>query len=412
MAKCHYRQLLLWITASAAVNTLENYAKVVEDKEVQVKNLTSKSLQVIPHCEDSRSIAKLLVKENQITLNEEDQRALTTYPGLIEVHLDRNLVTAIAAEYFSIVPYLRVLSLSRNKISRLDPDAFSGLDVLTELDLSHNLLTVLPSQLFRGLNNLQVLNLRSNGLEVLDGTTIKDLGHLRLVDLQENPWNCSCLLLRSIGELKASGAAIVGTHTTCTSPERLAGHDLVDATSMCYPPPSTSTATDPPQAPVNTLQPWSSTNMSKVTTPSQNHIINRDQTPAAGNTWKFTACVTAIALSISMIIVCAVKGPSWHKLFFNYRHRRLREEENEEEEEEVDQIVFSNTGTSSLNHDLDTQRQYAHKQKNGRVEEEEEEEEEEDGYIEDPYIKRSDCHAGEGMGYSSITSADVSRSSL
>lgn len=122
-----------------------------------------------------------------------------------------------------------------------------------------------------------------------------------------------------------------------------------------------------------------------------------DLIPVLGNTWKFTACVAAIALCTSMLIVCAIKGPSWYMLFSNYRHRRLRQEENEEG---LDQTVFTNA-RRSLNHALDIQQTCAYKQNNRRVEEEEEE-----GYIEDPYIKMSDSFVGKGMGYSN-TSADV-----
>lgn len=80
--------------------------------------MTNKSLQVIPHSDSSVCITKLMVEGNQITLNEVDQLALASYRRLTEVNLDRNLVTAIGAKYFSIAPHLTVLSLSRNKISR------------------------------------------------------------------------------------------------------------------------------------------------------------------------------------------------------------------------------------------------------------------------------------------------------
>lgn len=84
----------------------------------QVKNLTNKLLQVIPHSCNSSSVTKLLIEGSLITLNETDRLALASYPRLVELHLDGNLVTSIPAKYFSVVPHLRVLSLSRNKISR------------------------------------------------------------------------------------------------------------------------------------------------------------------------------------------------------------------------------------------------------------------------------------------------------
>ncbi|KAI4806742.1 hypothetical protein KUCAC02_017553 [Chaenocephalus aceratus] len=75
------------------------------------------------------------------------------------------------------------------------------------------------------------------------------------------------------------------------------------------------------------------------TTQSQKPI-DKDQKPVLGHTWKFTACVAALAMCSSMLIVCGVKGPSWYKLFYNYRHRRLHQEE----DEDVVSTVFSGTG--------------------------------------------------------------------
>lgn len=58
-----------------------------------------------------------MLEDGLITLNEEDGRALASYPGLEELRLDGNQVAHIAAGFFSAVPQLRVLSLSRNSIS-------------------------------------------------------------------------------------------------------------------------------------------------------------------------------------------------------------------------------------------------------------------------------------------------------
>lgn len=111
-----------------------------------------------------------------------------------------------------------------------------------------------------------------------------------------------------------------------------------------------------------------------------------DQTPVLGNTWKFTACVAVLALFTSMLILCGIKGPSWYRLFHNYRHKRLRQEE-EEEEEDVVSTVFSETERYQ-NHLT-----FTFEQENEQIESEEEEEEDE--YFEDPYIKREERHLGE-----------------
>ncbi len=106
-----------------------------------------------------------------------------------------------------------------------------------------------------------------------------------------------------------------------------------------------------------------------------------DQRPVLGHSWKFTACVAALSLCTSMLIVCAIKGPSWYKLFHNYRHQRLQEEEVED-----NVSVFSKNGRYS-NHQT-----FEFEQGNGQIVEEEEDE---DDYFEDPYIRREESHEGE-----------------
>ncbi|XP_068438152.1 leucine-rich repeat-containing protein 19-like [Clinocottus analis] len=339
--------LLLWMTSLVAMTIYGSKAEVVEEDLLQVKNLS-----VIPHSCNGSSITKLVLEESLITLNEADRRALASYPRLVELHLDGNLVTSIPAKYFSVVPQLRVLSLSRNKINSLDPESFSGLDDLTGLDLSHNLLTSLQTQLLRQLTNLQVLK------------------------LQGNPWNCSCLLLSSIAEVKAVGLTIGEEPITCASPEKQTGRDLLQATAVCYPSPPSIFTTDP-QKPNSQNSLGSSTMLQTTMISSQKHKINKDQTPVLGNTWKFAACVAVLALTTSVLIVCAIKGPSLYKLFHNYRHRRLRQEE----EDDVVSTVFSETGRY-VNHQT-----FTFTQEHGQIEEE-------DGYFEDPYVRSEEYGAG------------------
>ncbi|XP_056221079.1 leucine-rich repeat-containing protein 19-like [Seriola aureovittata] len=175
-----------------------------------------------------------------------------------------------------------------------------------------------------------------------------------------------------------------GPRATCASPENQAGLDLLEAAAVCYPATSPTFATDT-QKPkthttVNSEQSQGSSTVLKTTQSSiKNITINRGQTPVLGNTWKFTACVAALALITSMLIVCAIKGPSLYKLFHNYQHRRLDQEE--DEEEDVVSTVFSGTGRY-VNHQT-----FTFEQGNAQIEIEEEEE---DGYFEDPYIKRDE----------------------
>ncbi|XP_068604287.1 leucine-rich repeat-containing protein 19-like [Brachionichthys hirsutus] len=341
--------LLLWVAAAvaAAVVAAAPGGNASPD-DMLVQNFSNKSLQVIPRSDNSSTVIKLVIGANRITLNGTDRLALASYPGLTELHLDSNLVTAIPAKYFSVVPHLRVLSLSRNTISSLDPECFSGLDVLTELDLSHNLLTGLHTQLSRQLSTLQVLN------------------------LQGNPWNCSCPLLSSEA-IHAMSASTGEPEVTCASQEGQSGKDLMWATAVCYTPtPPTSTKDQQKAAPKVHVQ--QSSGLEKTST-SQNHMgkDGPDQTPVLGNSWKFTACVVALTLCTSMLIVCGIRGPSWYKRFHDYRHQKLRQEE---EEEDTVSTVFTQIG------DLN-QWTFASEQERSGIEEEEEE----DGYFEDSYIK-------------------------
>lgn len=69
----------------------------------------------------SSPATQVVLEGGLITLSEDDRQALATYGGLQELHLDGNMVAHVPAQYFRVVPQLKVLSLSRNKISRWVP---------------------------------------------------------------------------------------------------------------------------------------------------------------------------------------------------------------------------------------------------------------------------------------------------
>ncbi|XP_041823565.1 leucine-rich repeat-containing protein 19-like isoform X2 [Melanotaenia boesemani] len=354
MQRSHKTLFLLWLTAG--VGTMMGTTTEVMEKQV-VKNLTNKLLQLIPYNDNNDNITTLVADGNLITLNVTDQRALASYPTLEELHLDSNRIMTVPAKYFSGLKHLRVLSLARNNISRLDHEAFSELVFLKELDLSHNELTNLPTQLLTGLTNLQILN------------------------LQDNPWNCSCPLQNTLISMRSAFITFGGPQVICASPDERRGSNLLEDTALCPTSPRTE-----PRTPTSVCrqQPQSLTITLKTTrSSSQNNSESTDQSPMLGNTWKFTACVAALALITSMLIVSAVKGPSWYKRFHNYRHRRLYHEEDWDGEDFVSTAFQQTEG--HLTHETVTF-EVQHWQTK--------EEEEEDGYFEDSYIQQEEEQEG------------------
>lgn len=312
----------------------------------QVKNLSNKGLQTIPTCEINSTVTTLVLSGNQIRLNESDRLALASYSTLTQLCLDKNNVRSIKSKYFSGVPGLKVLSLSGNKISRLDAEAFSGLDGLTQLDLSNNSLTVFPLQLLKSLKNLQLLKVKGN------------------------PWNCSCEALQSLAQTQQNETLDLAANITCASPQSKLGMALTKATAKCFSNP-TSTTTKSPKAETSTVL--------KLTTTGQfNDSRSKDQPVAQSNSWKFTISVAALGLTTAVLIVCAIKGPSWYRLFHNYRHRRLHNEP-------VGTTVFHQTPRH--------QQTFTFEEEGGRQRRTQEEEEDEDGYFEDPYIRREEEQA-------------------
>lgn len=96
-----------------------------------------------------------------------------------------------------------------------------------------------------------------------------------------------------------------------------------------------------------------------------------------------------------MLILCAIKGPSWYKLYHNYRHRRLREQEGEGWEAQEQGPGGMSTVVSDIRRQGDRQL-FTFDFHNGHTVDWEEDEEEkaaedvEEGYFEDPYFKREE----------------------
>lgn len=332
--------LLLWALLCLGISS--HISEGAEAPDEQVKDLTNKNLQTIPPRDANCTVTSLLLSGNQIRLNESDRLALVSYSGLTQLYLDRNMVRNISAKYFSQVPSLEVLSLSGNKLSRLDPDVFVGLDGLTQLDLSNNSLTVFPYQLLKSLKSLQLLN------------------------IEGNPWDCPCEHLLNLSEAPEERRFSLAANVICASPQSMLGLKLSEAIVKCFPASTTaSTKAAPPET---------SSLVKQAPTAQGNDTRSKDESATQSNSWKFTVSVAALGLTTAVVIVFAIKGPSWYKLFHNYRHRRLQDE---------------HTGTTVFHQTPRQQQTYTFEEEGGR-QRRTEEEEDEDGYFEDPYIRRDE----------------------
>ncbi|KAJ0022729.1 hypothetical protein NQD34_014863, partial [Periophthalmus magnuspinnatus] len=317
-----------------------------------VKDLSNKQLQTIPPCEANCTVTTLILNGNQISLNESDRLALVSYYGLSQLYLDNNIVIDIKAKYFSGVPSLKALSLSANKISRLNPEAFSGLEGLTELDLSNNSLSSIPDQLLNTFKNPQVGVSYRAGSYATDG----HIGSSRKVNKYN--FKANMLLKYSISTVFTASSFTA----TCASPQSMLGLPLTEAIAKCSLAPTT-------------IKPTSSKTphiLKAILTPQFNRSLGKDEPVAQGNSWKFTISVLALVLTTAVVIVCAIKGPSWYRLFHNYQHRRLHNQTTEP------------TGTTVFQQTYSFEEEGRRKRRGG------DEVEDEDGYFEDPYIRREE----------------------
>ncbi|XP_050965751.1 leucine-rich repeat-containing protein 19 [Labeo rohita] len=239
-----------------------------------------------------------------------------------------------------------ILSHNLLEMSPSDINTLQKYRKIRVLDLSYNYIQTLPPGAFDKLTNLEILKLRGNRLQTLDKDVFKGLRKLKSLNLKDNPWNCSCSLTNLIKELKDSGVSI-GKEVTCYTPQRTA---VLDGNPNCSIQVKTSVekSTAPTTKARSTPTPPPTTepsNSSHVNSSSKGFMASDGKTPTGSHSWKFLLGVVALTLSTSVLIVCAVKSPSWYKLLFNYRHQRLQED--------VEHSVF-NTGRFS-NFSLDTE---------------------------------------------------------
>ncbi|XP_066567082.1 leucine-rich repeat-containing protein 19 isoform X1 [Amia ocellicauda] len=317
------------------------------------------------------NMTKLNMSYNNLDF--ENLQNLKNYTNLKELYLSNNSIKHLPGHGFDALSQLRVLNISNNIISVIEPKAFKGLDNLEELNLSHNQIESLDAEDFVNLSRLRYLSLQGNKIQFLNEGVIKSLNRTGLnVNLADNPWNCTCRLLMQLNYLKTSEQKMENKNKTiCASPNELKGKriwTLLNNATLCSSAPTTRPENP---APTTTPSTTKSAHISSTFTGTKNKTgAKMDYTEAPqsfGDSWHFLLGVVVTALSTSVLIVCAVKFPTWHKLIFSYRHQRLRDEEPE---------IFT---TSHFTMDQAPQGHHTQDQHVAT--------DDEDGFIEDQYIE-------------------------
>lgn len=135
---------------------------------------------------------------------------------------------------------LKKIDLSHNKLATLPRDFLAGHPGLVVLDLRENLIQELPQGFLQDSHKLQELYLQDNRLHFLPGTILQK-PRLQRLELGGNPWDCSCVLLEGVEEIKKVNLStdlkdLVG-NLTCVSPRHLAGMTVLSVrlSDVCRP---------------------------------------------------------------------------------------------------------------------------------------------------------------------------------
>uniref|UniRef100_A0AAY4AW15 Uncharacterized protein n=1 Tax=Denticeps clupeoides TaxID=299321 RepID=A0AAY4AW15_9TELE len=152
-------------------------------------------------------------------------------PRLERLDCGQNGLQEVGHQHLSAMRHLKHLFLENNTIKHFEGHALRSCFQLTNLALEQNHLSTVPEGLpetlvrldlklnriaavgekeLRGLKRLQVLNLRNNRLTTLGLPALLHLPRLRRLYLDQNPWNCSCELLRVKRTLLARGVDVAG----------------------------------------------------------------------------------------------------------------------------------------------------------------------------------------------------------
>lgn len=124
-----------------------------------------------------------------------DERIFT---GLNEVRIVRmqGRFRELTFESFGSIPNVTEIILSRCAIETLSMDTFYNSELLEVIDLSRNRLAYLPPNLFDRQSELRELYLHHNQLSSLPSSFFAHTA-AKVIRLTDNPWNCSCALLKT-----------------------------------------------------------------------------------------------------------------------------------------------------------------------------------------------------------------------
>ncbi|KAJ7308345.1 hypothetical protein JRQ81_008882 [Phrynocephalus forsythii] len=252
------------------------------------------ALRALPHLEElhlsnnklktlSNSLFRFLPRLRTVDLSNNQLRDLP--PGLFRnntalavVSLKGNRLTHLRSVWFETLSQLQILDVSENQLIEVPPFSFDTLENLTNLDLSHNRLRELSPRVFAGLARLTGLNLEGNQIHAvqektfravpnlkflflqnnsladlpaglfasLDALEMLDLSNNRLtsldpdfsdrvadmsLDLSGNPWRCDCRMKALVDWVKNRSVALLSKkETTCASPKKLRGREIMSLT--------------------------------------------------------------------------------------------------------------------------------------------------------------------------------------
>nr|XP_033775302.1 leucine-rich repeat-containing protein 19 isoform X2 [Geotrypetes seraphini] len=244
-----------------------------------------------------QNVSILYLSNNNISFSAKDNKILQIYINLNELYLNNNKFTGLPENSFSQLAKLKILNLRNNSINIIEKNAFRGLDNLINLDLGNNRIS-----------------------QWMIATNL----HLKNLALDGNPWNCTCSLLSLQNWLNSTKSVTANENTTvCISPEHLVNISVktVNIKTICL------SANDSFEvistSPTTTLPTSSNQQTSSV---NSNNTSSQSGTFLFGKSWKFVVGVIVVALTTALLILLAMKVPTWYKYVISYNHQRLEDD--------------------------------------------------------------------------------------